>query len=646
MQPYEEENMEDMKNKMLARIEELKQEMANIREGWKQESRQRTPSLGQETQASIRTLEDQMAQVAKCGNEEEDTHDNTFEPTRGSEYENVEEKESVEGKENNMTSENNCIIEDVDNEVNFFNPCDFNDNDSFDFPDDDDEKCVDTCENNSFNSMENNSTESCVDNFSNSYDSNSSNPCENNSFVSLDDNDGLESFTFGDESLSNELVNDLHEILDDDEMNVDASLLELNDVEFVTYHDNCLEDALYIHDLIGKDRSEGVEKENVKEEVEDKKKTSNESVREEVKEKAQRCYHEYLLLHFPLLPLEPFDLPSGWSSMDSLDDLETMEGIGDFECMKGSAHLECMGHISHFEGIVSIEFVRNLQQHFKPHPNDVLLASYPKSGTTWLKALVFSVVNRAKYNDGIMQHPLLTSNPHDLVPHLDVYATENPTNPRPAESPLIHTHIPYQSFPHQHIHTSSSSCRIVYVFRDPKDVLVSLWHFTSKLTPKHISPISLQEAFHRFSRGVSPFGPYWDHVAAYYNVSVQFPDKVLFLRYEDLKTYTVVHVKKLAAFLGQPFSEEEENEGAVQKIIDLCSFEKLRNLEVNKDGLQHVTMSEEIVIRHSTYFRRGEVGDWKTHLTQEMKEVLDQITEEKFKELGLKPFQHPDKTTA
>nr|GMC71365.1 Retrovirus-related Pol polyprotein from transposon RE2 [Ipomoea batatas] len=32
MQPYEEENMEDMKNKMLARIEELKQEMANIRE--------------------------------------------------------------------------------------------------------------------------------------------------------------------------------------------------------------------------------------------------------------------------------------------------------------------------------------------------------------------------------------------------------------------------------------------------------------------------------------------------------------------------------------------------------------------------------------------------------------------------------------
>nr|GMD83570.1 hypothetical protein Iba_chr14aCG6380 [Ipomoea batatas] len=226
MQPYEEENTEDMKNKILAMIKELKQEMTNIREKLKQESRQRTSSLGQETQASIRTLEDQMAQVAKGGNEEEDTHD--------------------------MTSENNYIIEDdVDNEVNLFNPCVFNDSDSFDSSDDDDENCFDTC--------------------------------ENNSFVSLDDNDGLESFTFDDNALSNENVDDLHDMLFDD-MNVVASLCDLNDVEIVNFLDNCFDDAMYIHNLIGKDRSEGVEIENVKEEVEDKKKTRNESVREEVEE--------------------------------------------------------------------------------------------------------------------------------------------------------------------------------------------------------------------------------------------------------------------------------------------------------------------------------------------------------------------------
>nr|GMC73456.1 U-box domain-containing protein 5 [Ipomoea batatas] len=122
-----------------------------------------------------------------------------------------------------MPSENNCIIEDVDNEVNFLNPYDFNDSDSFDSSDDDDENCVDTCENNSFNS---------------------------------NDNDGLESFTFDDNSLLNEHVGELHDMLCnvDDELNVDASLLDLNDIEFDTFHNNCLDDAIYIHDLLGEEK--------------------------------------------------------------------------------------------------------------------------------------------------------------------------------------------------------------------------------------------------------------------------------------------------------------------------------------------------------------------------------------------------------
>nr|GMD35771.1 flavonol sulfotransferase-like [Ipomoea batatas] len=222
-----------------------------------------------------------------------------------------------------------------------------------------------------------------------------------------------------------------------------------------------------------------------------------------------------------------------------------------------------------------------LQQHFKPHPNDVLLASYPKSGTTWLKALLFSIVNRATYNHDDMMHPLLNSNPHELVPSLEIYASSNRTNPRPPESLLFHTHLAYSSLPEQ---IRSSSCRIVYVFRDPKDVLVSYWHFLNKMRPKESSSISLQEAFNQFSSGASPFGPYWDHVTGYYKASIQFPNKVFFVRYQDLKTETVFHVKRLAEFVGWPFSEEEENDGVVHKITDLCSFEKLSNLEVNKNG--------------------------------------------------------------
>nr|GMD31451.1 hypothetical protein Iba_chr09aCG16630 [Ipomoea batatas] len=124
-----------------------------------------------------------------------------------------------------MPSENKCIIEDVDNEVNFLNPYDFNDSDSFDSSDDDDGNCV--------------------------------NPCENNSSISLEDNDGLEYFTFDDNALINENDDKLHEIVcGDDNVHNDVNVCELNDVEVVNFFDDCIDDAMYVHELLGEEKEE------------------------------------------------------------------------------------------------------------------------------------------------------------------------------------------------------------------------------------------------------------------------------------------------------------------------------------------------------------------------------------------------------
>ncbi|MBA0761045.1 hypothetical protein Gotri_023746, partial [Gossypium trilobum] len=86
----------------------------------------------------------------------------------------------------------------------------------------------------------------------------------------------------------------------------------------------------------------------------------------------------------------------------------------------------------------------------------------------------------------------------------------------------------------------TSACRFVYICRDPKDVLVSK------------------------------------------KASVESPKKVLFLTYEDVKKEPLGCVRKVAEFLGVPFSPEEENKKTVEEIVKLCSFESLSNLDVNK----------------------------------------------------------------
>ncbi|KAM3318872.1 flavonol 4'-sulfotransferase [Capsicum chacoense] len=264
------------------------------------------------------------------------------------------------------------------------------------------------------------------------------------------------------------------------------------------------------------------------------------------------------------------------------------------------------------QGLIALQ-----QQHFKPKPDSVILASYPKSGTTWLKAILFAITNRSHLD--FNTHPLLTSNPHELVPQLEGYAFTHPTNPTP-NTCLMHSHLAFNSLP-------ESNCKIVYIFRDPKDVLASCWYFVQKLRPKELPFISLQEAFDQFTKGCSPFGPFWDHVMGYYKASLEFPKRVLLLKYEDMKQDPIFNAKRLAEFLGQPFSIEEEREGIVERITELCSFEKQSNLEVNKEGTHTGTFIP--TIANNTYFREGKVGDSKNHLSGEMIEVLDDITKQK-----------------
>ncbi|KNA11073.1 hypothetical protein SOVF_138430 [Spinacia oleracea] len=280
--------------------------------------------------------------------------------------------------------------------------------------------------------------------------------------------------------------------------------------------------------------------------------------------------------------------------------------------------------------------VVTFQKHFVAKHTDIIITSLPKTGSTWLKSLLFAVVNRA--NHPINQSPLLTCHPQELVYSLetDVYSEAFPY-PRPhhlneVKPPrLLSTHVPYTSLPES---IKTSECRLLYICRNPLDTLVSSYYFFQEYMKKFqekkqdfATKRSLGDTFEDFCNGKSLFGPSFEHVLGYWNMSLERPDKVLFLKYEDLKDDPELHLKRLAEFIGMPFSPKEENEGVIKQIVELCCIKTMK--EVNKSGVINKFFEKK------SYFRKGEVGDWTNHLTPSMVERMNKLMEEKLEGSGL-----------
>jgi len=142
--------------------------------------------------------------------------------------------------------------------------------------------------------------------------------------------------------------------------------------------------------------------------------------------------------------------------------------------------------------------------------------------------------------------------------------------------------------------------------------------------------------FEAACNGTSVSGPIWDHVLGYWNASKASPETVLFLRYEDMLRDPAGNARRLARFVGQPFSPAEEEAGVAMDVVRLCSFQKLKDLEVNRVGSGSSLLGgvHEGAFVNSSYFRRGEAGDWANHMTPEMARRLDADMEERLRGSG------------
>lgn len=264
---------------------------------------------------------------------------------------------------------------------------------------------------------------------------------------------------------------------------------------------------------------------------------------------------------------------------------------------------------------------------FLPGPNssDVILATFPKSGSTWTAYLL---------------HQLRSKGDHDFVNIKDEVIDITPGHWDISKNPFL---LPQRFSPRTFkTHGSYALCpkggKYIYIARNPKDTLWSLYCFLHDLFGLD-ERMSLEEFYthyyvNRFDSGHDIGNP-WDHFLGWY--PHRNDDNVLWLHFEDLIEDRTTCLRAIAHFMEVELSESE-----FQLVVERSQMEAMRKIasKINPSPNNYVgKITAEFGPETTTYgtdmkfgkMRRGKVGDGKQNLPDDIladlkKEWQERIT--------------------
>ncbi|KAM6922877.1 amine sulfotransferase-like [Lycodopsis pacificus] len=251
-------------------------------------------------------------------------------------------------------------------------------------------------------------------------------------------------------------------------------------------------------------------------------------------------------------------------------------------------------------------------QHVETRPTDIFLVTYPKSGTAWMKQILVQIMDAA--------HPESAEDATNRtrVPWLEERTADNPSRGRP-DPRIFGSHLPPEMLPQG---VKAKQIKVVYVWRNPKDILVSLYHFAQSWVLLE-TPQSFEEFFQQFLDGDVYMGSWFDHIQDYHKARDQL--NIYFVQYENMLKDLRGEVVKLCAFLGRDLTDE-----AIEHVVEMSTFKSMKtNPKANYKDLVETN-------RYKTEtMRKGIAGDWKNVFTVAQNEHFDNVFKEKMNNLPL-----------
>lgn len=225
-------------------------------------------------------------------------------------------------------------------------------------------------------------------------------------------------------------------------------------------------------------------------------------------------------------------------------------------------------------------------RNFFVYPDDTFLVSYPKSGSTWARFLVAALANPTESVSFLNIDRLLPS-----ISSRSKRDLRNLQRPRLIKS---------------HEYFDARYQNVIYVVRDPRDVVLSQYRFFLKRGAID-DGYALDGFVDRFLAGsLNDYGSWGENVGSWL-AARQASKRFLLLRYEDMLRETGRELMKVADFLGMQVSPEH-----LERCVLQGSADRMRELE-KKQGAKWVTTKGDRT--DIPFVGAAKAGGWKSGLS-------------------------------
>ena len=278
----------------------------------------------------------------------------------------------------------------------------------------------------------------------------------------------------------------------------------------------------------------------------------------------------------------------------------------------------------------------------------IWIASYPRSGSTWVRALISTYLSSEKENKVFENIKKITNFPNinqfKGIFEINEFSKEELEDKKKKDIKkfeiskhwinaqkkinfnkkitFLKTHNFGGSLEGNDFTNTENTSGVIYIVRDPRSVAVSNAYHNNISFNQSVDDLLDEKIFATNDGNLLEFRSSWKvNYLSWKNRT--YPK--LILKYEDLHSDTFQNVKKILNFINN-FQKTDINDARVKQTLDLCNIKNLSKLEKTQ-GFPEKLPNEE------KFFRIGSIDEWKYKLEEHQIKKIEEAFYKEMKEL-------------